>query len=673
VRGRQYYRGVVAATLTTVAFLLAFSPSGEAYIVTGGVPPQFGPAPGEGNTQYSSGVFEYSKVDLTIPAPMPIKIVRTYRSEDKNPQGQFNNRGFGLGTTINYDIYLYSSAEVNNQANPYSTIDLITADGGRIVFQCAPGANCSTYTSAVLVSNSQPIGPWFGAVLSYNASVPGWDVTLKDGTVYVFGQGAPLQSITDRYNNSISIGRSGTNITGISASNGRSVGFTYTGSNITKITDTSDSNGETVTYAYNTSHALTSVKYNYNYDGYSFLLGGEVEYSYDPTYLGDITQFQVGVTTDDNQTVATWATPVNVSYDSSRRMNKVISLGASSGYTYLYTLDPTHSFIQTSTITLPDSVQRTLTFDAHGYTINDQRGTGGSAETTAITRYSDELIQEINENNLRTTSFIYDSYGNATSVTRSPGPGTLSSITATALYQQPFNELESVTDPLNNTSTFFYDSEGSLITAKDPLQRATSLTHNAAGQLATIADPLMNTTHIGYTAAGDLASYQDPAGTLTQYVYDFNKLNSTMEPSNGFDQTTYYDGFGHIKSSQDGDVNTTGWTYDLMGHVTSMTDAAGHVTSIAPTTGSNGVSLCDASMQCAYSYYDNASKLTSTVDKRGLTTTYTYDSLDRLSVNCQFNEHLSLRKARIHLWLRLTESGHLTHGFVHWPDHQFYL
>jgi len=40
-------------------------------------------------------------------------------------------------------------------------------------------------------------------VIAWNGN--GWNLTLKDRTVYVFGENAPLQSIRDRYGNTVTI------------------------------------------------------------------------------------------------------------------------------------------------------------------------------------------------------------------------------------------------------------------------------------------------------------------------------------------------------------------------------------------------------------------------------------------------------------------------------------
>jgi hypothetical protein len=58
---------------------------------------------------------------------------------------------------------------------------------------------CTDYTDAVFECTANPVGPFFGAVITYDSSFPGWDVTRKDGMVYKFRSGSsPLQSITDR-------------------------------------------------------------------------------------------------------------------------------------------------------------------------------------------------------------------------------------------------------------------------------------------------------------------------------------------------------------------------------------------------------------------------------------------------------------------------------------------
>jgi YD repeat-containing protein len=79
----------------------------------------------------------------------------------------------------------------------------------------------------------------------------GWDLTLKDGTLYVFGDGRPLQWMRDRYDNTIrftwstiSFGQGTGNLLKLTSTNGRSIEFTYDTSN--RITQATDNIGRTV-------------------------------------------------------------------------------------------------------------------------------------------------------------------------------------------------------------------------------------------------------------------------------------------------------------------------------------------------------------------------------------------------------------------------------------------
>ncbi|HEY6420721.1 MAG TPA: DUF6531 domain-containing protein, partial [Candidatus Binataceae bacterium] len=184
--------------------------------VTGGVTPaSINPAPGESLTAMGAGLFEYSKTDLTIVAPIPINVTRTYRSYDKDVNNNIVYGAFGIGTTLNYDIYLYSATEVAN--GQFNSASVVMPDGAQIACANTDPActtnSCPITSNTDFVCNTQPVGIWFNSHITYDATVPnggGWDLTRKDGTVYKFGYGAPLQSINDRYNNSLTMTRAGT-------------------------------------------------------------------------------------------------------------------------------------------------------------------------------------------------------------------------------------------------------------------------------------------------------------------------------------------------------------------------------------------------------------------------------------------------------------------------------
>ena len=220
-------------------------------------------------------------------------VTRVYRSDDyiNGPatNTNWNQRDFGIGTKLNYDIYLHSNSELWN--GTYTDAEVVLPDGGLINCQRSDTNGPSNYLNATFVCNEQTTGVWFASTINYNNS--GWDLHRPDGTIFHFGDNtisaatAPLQTITDRWNNQININRSsgstpegpgcnlGSNlpdvpsgaISTIVSSNGRSVNFCY-GSNPNEITGVFDQSGiKGVRYGYDSTAATgrLSTATNYNY------------------------------------------------------------------------------------------------------------------------------------------------------------------------------------------------------------------------------------------------------------------------------------------------------------------------------------------------------------------------------------------------------------------------
>ena len=133
-----------------------------------------------------------------VPDVIWLAVTRTYNSRDPEP------RPFGTGMTHAYAIFQF-----------WEKADLILPDGGKIHY----------------VRISQQDLPWYQTVFEHPASPTafyksriawngnGWDLTLKDGTVYVFGHGAPLQAIRDRHGNTVRFTWSTTNLFGAGTGN----------------------------------------------------------------------------------------------------------------------------------------------------------------------------------------------------------------------------------------------------------------------------------------------------------------------------------------------------------------------------------------------------------------------------------------------------------------------
>ena len=230
-------RAPVVFQLTSVVLLLIVSASrADAYVLTGGIPPANAPAAGEPSGDFYSGTYTYSATDLSLAGPMPIDLTRTYRTEYKDGSGNFISGAFGPGFNLNYNMFLYSPTEYVNPSSSWwnTALEIILPNGA--VVRCNNNGTYSSYMTASWSCTSNP-GPYYGASIEYDSSVsptnsPGWDVVLRDGTLYQYGLGAPLQAIKDRNGNYLtftySTGQSG-NLTQINANSGHESFFAFGG------------------------------------------------------------------------------------------------------------------------------------------------------------------------------------------------------------------------------------------------------------------------------------------------------------------------------------------------------------------------------------------------------------------------------------------------------------
>jgi len=176
--------------------------------------------PGGDPVDLGTGLFVYQKTDLVLPDVIPITLTRTYRPGDSV------SRAFGIGSRNPYAMTLYSTQN-------YEWADLILPDGGRIYYDRISAG--TGFLDAVYEHTTTPT-KYFKSTLFWNTADGGWNLRLKDGTVYVFGDTAPLQQIRDRFGNTLKIEHSnGTigNVTRVLSPHNRWIAFTYDGSNRT--------------------------------------------------------------------------------------------------------------------------------------------------------------------------------------------------------------------------------------------------------------------------------------------------------------------------------------------------------------------------------------------------------------------------------------------------------
>ena len=91
-------------------------------------------------------------------------------------------------------------------ANLYTEVDLVLAR--RPDDSLRPHQRGTGFADAEFENTTSPTA-FYKSTIVWNGN--GWDLRLKDGTIYVFGDTAPLQAIRDRFGNTVTLSWSATN------------------------------------------------------------------------------------------------------------------------------------------------------------------------------------------------------------------------------------------------------------------------------------------------------------------------------------------------------------------------------------------------------------------------------------------------------------------------------
>ena len=261
-----------------------------------------------------------------------------------------------------------------------------------------------------------------------------------------------------------------------------------------------------------------------------------------------------------------------------------------------------------------------LTYDADGNVLSQTTGTGTSASTLAY-------CYDANGN--QTSSIAAD--GNATALapcnTNSSFPGIVdpTAYPTQANYQTTYKydsvgELVSSTSPVTAaapagaTTTYRYDAAQDQVSTTDPNGVTASSTYNSAGEMTgvTYSGSAAHSVSYTYDPEGSITSMVDATGTST---YSFDPFGELTSATNGAGKTV---GYGY-----NSDGATTAITYPLPASATWATsptvsygyDAAGLLTSV---TDFNGKKITIASN-------NNGEPATETLAATGDTITTDYD------------------------------------------------
>jgi RHS repeat-associated protein len=495
-----------------------------------------------------------------------------------------------VGATVTINGAGFGPTQSNSVASFYgAAANVVSWSDTQIVTTVPVGTSTGSVTVTVAGTTAQ--GPAFFLAASltltdslsnattYNAEVVGgvWRVTDS--------QGSGCSSCTQRGTVSSTFDSSG-NVLTRTDELGRITTYTYDSNGNVLSQSQPDGNGHTVTtsYTYNSSN--------------------EVLTTTDP--LGNVTTN----TYDANGNLLTVTTP---------RPNNNTNASVTQ-FTY-------NSLGQMTQITDPLNHNTILTYTSAGliYTIKDAQNnitTYGYDTHGNRTSVMDALNHQ--------TTFAYDAGDRLKTITY-PDPG---STTTTFTYDNR-GRRTSVTDQNGKTTTYAYDDADRLLTVTDAANHVTTYGYDTENNLTSIKDANNNTTSFTPDAFGRITKTTFPSGYVETYNYDAvgNLLNKTDRKNQLISYA--YDGLNRLTQKSYPDTTTVNYTYDLDSRLTQVTDPTGTYQFTFDNMGrltaasTSYTFLTARNFTTGYSY-DAASNRTGFTDPESGSTTYAYDTVNRL-------------------------------------------
>lgn len=235
-----------------------------------------------------------------------------------------------------------------------------------------------------------------------------------------------------------------------------------------------------------------------------------------------------------------------------------------------------------------------------------------------------------------------------------PGGSPIVGARITTVYDD-LDQIESITDPLGNTTRFEYDWQGNRIKVTDARGKVSTADYNDVGDLVETVDPAGAKVTATYDYLGRMLTYSEivrqptPVTNTTTFDYGAGQYSETpaagpwlrkVTSPDGVQTSMTYNWLGERLTVTDGAGNTTTTEYDGMGRVVRTInpdstkqvltyDGAGRIVQVQKLAASGSV-LTTEKMG-----YDDNGNLTTVQDARGTTTTFSYDALGRLTSEIQ--------------------------------------
>lgn len=252
------------------------------------------------------------------------------------------------------------------------------------------------------------------------------------------------------------------------------------------------------------------------------------------------------------------------------------------------------------------------------------------------------------------TNYTYDSMLRSSGSTKRDTSNTLKAqITTAYAYSGGREIVTTVTsaDPSPSmTTTKTLDGYGRIYSESQPGGTVVDTRYDALGRVHTVSNPYLSAsdstygiTTYGYDALDRQTSVLRPDNvSSTSTTYTGKTVTSSDEAGNSYDRD--YDVWGHVTRVQEPGSLLTNYTYDLSGNLTAVNqsgltrsffyDSASRlIASYNPEAGNN--QTCSGASGSTWSLcysYDGNGNLLSKTDARAVTSSYTYDPMNRVTV-----------------------------------------
>ncbi len=299
---------------------------------------------------------------------------------------------------------------------------------------------------------------------------------------------------------------------------------------------------------------------------------------------------------------------------------------------------------------------------SHTYTSTSQTFTNAVNSAVVTFTFHDRTRTDYPDGTYATIA--YDSRGNLTNHTDRAGASwsfTYSAkgqpLTATnpngGISTRTYNAdgtLASMTDNDTDTSLFGYDAYKRLATINPPGAGQSVLVYDLMDRITATTNALGHATHFAYDDNGNLVSVNAPDGHEISYEYDLmDRLVKTSDRTGGTNTVAYtYDGLPIAITNANGIVTTMAYdsarnptniqtaghavshSYDLEAVLTSATSPEGRTVEYQTDVLGNATAIVTPSGQTNLIVRDSMTRVTATIDPLGHQTRYDYDGMSRL-------------------------------------------